>query len=110
MNNPVIPLANPRLADTTGWQRRHNEAVTAPRFGFESALVAMLRGWAGYADAHRHAYDAPIGDDGVLGPEWAAMGQAMLGLLNGDLGRLDGGTLDGFIRNTLASNGAEVDA
>jgi hypothetical protein len=106
----IVPLANPRLPNTGNWQRRHNDAVTAPRAGFEAAIVAMLRGWATYAQAHRDAYDSPIGDDGVLGPEWAAIGHAMLGLLNGDLQRLDGGTLDAFIRDTLTANGAEVDA
>jgi hypothetical protein len=106
----IVPLANPRLANTGNWQRRHNEAVTAPRAGFEAATVAMLRGWATYATAHRTAYDSPIGDDGVLGPEWAAIGHAMLGLLNGDLQRLDGGTLDSFILNTLEANGAEVES
>lgn len=104
MTLAVVPLANPRLPNDSGWQTRHNNAVTAPRQGFEAGIVAMLRGWATYAAAHQQAYESRIGDDGVLGPEWQAIGEALLGLLNGDLGRLDGGTLDGFIRDTLAAN------
>lgn len=104
----IVPLANPRLPNTGNWQGRHNNAVTAPRAGFEASLVAMLRGWATYAAAHEQAYESRVGDDGVLGPEWAAVGNAMLGLLNGDLSRLDAGTLDGFIRDTLAANGVEA--
>lgn len=66
----------------------------------------MLTGWHHYAGVHQHQYESPIGDDGVLGPMWQAIGQALLGLLNGDLGRLDAGTLDAFIRTTLTLGGA----
>ena len=35
-------------------------------------------------------YDSPIGEDGVLGPSWKAMLEALLTQLNGERGRLDG--------------------
>ena len=106
----VVPLANPRLPNDSGWQTRHNNAAVRPRAGTEESLVAMLRGWATYAHVHKESYDSPIGDDGVLGPEWQAIGESLRGLLNGDIGRLDGGTVDSFIVDTLRDNGAEVDA
>jgi hypothetical protein len=105
----TIALANRTMPNTTGWQDRHDNAMAFPRPGFEAAIVGMLKGWHNYAVSAKLAHGSPIGDDGVLGPEWQAIGQALLGLLNGDIGRLDGGTLDGFIRNTLRDNGAEVE-
>ncbi len=104
-----IALANRSMPNTGHWQDQHDSAMRVPRAGSESAIVQMLTGWYEYALNHRSRYESLIGDDGVLGPEWAAIGHALLGLLNGDLGRLDGGTLDAFLRNTLADNGAEVD-
>ena len=44
----------------------------------------------------------------MLGQEWAAMGRALLGLLNGETGRIDCGTLDGDIRRALERNGYEA--
>jgi hypothetical protein len=69
------------------------------------ATKLLIRGWALYADAHRERYGSGIGDDGVLGPEWAKMGEAIRGLLNGDIGSLDAGTLDAFIGETLRAEG-----
>lgn len=96
--------------DNTGWSLRHFEAVLTPSCLFERAIVGMLGGWLLYADAHYKAYSTPIGDDGVLGLEWAAIGAGLLGLLNGHLGRLDGGTLDSILRDTLQANGRDMEA
>jgi len=113
----------PNMPDDNGWKRRHLEAMAEPcgtlqagvfpagndkytsRLSGERGLVLMLRGWLEYAEAHRYTYESQIGDDRVLGDEWMAIGQAMLGLLNGDLGRLDGGTLDAIIRDNLNEQG-----
>ena len=46
-----------------------------------------------------------IGSDGVLGVAWAKMGRQLRNLLCGDLGRLDGGTLDGIILSAFAQAG-----
>ena len=91
--------------DRTGWSARHRAALRAPRGPFEPAYVHLLRGWLCYADAHREQYHSGIGDDGVLGPHWARIGADLRGLLNGELGRLDGGTLDGLICRTLEAEG-----
>lgn len=113
--------ANPKLPGD--WKERHNGAVAAminpPLTGhtltpvhrpFEYPVAAMLHAWAEYADDHRTAYESAIGDDGVLGPEWQAIGLGIRGLLNGETGpRLDCGTLDGFILDTLAANGIDTE-
>jgi len=98
------------------WAVRHITALMAPSHRaatgqlLEKPLVLMLKGWLEYADAHYLAYKSPIGEDGVLGAEWEVVGKALLGLLNGDLGHLDGGTLDHIIRQALEQNGFNPDA
>lgn len=69
----------------------------------------MLLAWAGYAVAHRMRYESPIGDDGVLGPAWQAQGEALLTLLNGERGELDGGLCDRIVRAVLANEGCETE-
>jgi hypothetical protein len=91
------------------WLRRHRSAVTDPTSEFERALGQMIAGWLRYADACHSRYESGIGDDGVLGPHWAALGAALRGLLNGEMGRLDGGTLDGLLCRTLQQEGFDPD-
>lgn len=102
-NNPKF-----RGSNDTGWQQRHASAVAMPNH-IERPIVTLLAGWAEYADQHRAAYDSGIGGDGVLGPAWADLGASIRRLLNGDLGRMDGGTLDSFICNTLEAEGFNPD-
>ena len=107
----------PRYDDKTGWKSRHLTAIAEP-FGTlygpekptpERAIVLMLRGWLEYAEAHKSAFDSNIGDDSVLGDEWFKIGEALRGLLNGDLGRLDGGSLDTIIFDNLKEQGFDPD-
>lgn len=86
---------------------RHNAAMKSPRAGFERAACLMLQGFEEYRRAHRAAYDAGIGEDGVLGDEWATLGDALHGLLNGETGRLHCGTLSTRIRDALRAEGFE---
>lgn len=95
--------------DNSGWTARHLSAVTQPAPGFESAYVGMLRGWLLYADIHRERYDSGIGADYVLGPQWARIGAGLRDLLNGELGRMDAGTLDALIANTLTAEDFDPD-
>ena len=87
-----------------GWQDRHHDAIRSPR-GPEVAIVGLLRAWCEYANRHRERFESGIGEDYVLGPEWARIGIAVRGLLNGESGRLDCGTLDGFILDVLQAEG-----
>jgi hypothetical protein len=90
--------------NVNGWQERHRDAVSLP-YGCERPIVMLVNGWTEYANQHSKRYETGIGQDYVLGKEWQSVGLALLGLLNGELGRLDGGTLDGFIRDTLEAEG-----
>lgn len=106
--------ANPKLPGD--WKERHNAATTDTYLHcrsielHETSIVALLQAWALYADAHRAAYETPIGDDGVLGPHWQEIGLAIRGLLNGDVGpRLDCSTLAGFILDTMAANAVDTE-
>lgn len=99
MEEPRNPL------DRNYWIGQHQQAMVDPRTGHESALVRMLSGWDEYREAHAERFSSGVGDDYVLGPEWKAIGEALLGLLNGETGRLDCGTLDGAIRKALAEEG-----
>ena len=102
------PFATDELADE--WRARHNKAVRVPRAGHEAALVNMIAAWADYAAAHAEKFEDSIGEDGVLGLEWEAIGDALRGLLNGESGaRLDCGTLDGFLLDTMQRNGIETE-
>lgn len=85
----------------------HREAMTRPQPGFERGVVTLFRGLAEYADAHRKQYGSIIMDDGVIGEYWHWLGEALIGLLNGDTGRLDCGTLDGQIRDLIERGGTE---
>ena len=96
------------LPNTGDWQDRHLDALRSSD-GSEQGIYRLLHGWATYADRHRARFELGIGEDYVLGPPWAAIGAALRNLLNGDLGRLDGGTLDAFICNTLAAEGFDPD-
>lgn len=91
------------------WQGRHTAAFLDPVTSHERALVFILKGWEEYAEGHEDAYESPIGEDYVLGDDWAKIGFALRGLLNGDLGRLDGGTLDAFICHRLNEAGFDPD-
>ncbi len=90
------------------WKRMHDNAWSYPVAGFERGIRDMVLGWEAYATQHGHRYESLIGDDGVLGPEWAAIGGALIGLLNGNCGRFDCGTLDARIRNFAATHGVKL--
>ena len=116
--------ANPKLGNTNGWQDWHNKAVTRLQYVtgvllpdpqdaqrvFEESVTLGLQAWGRYADAHKAAYGSLIGEDGVLGLEWKRWGLSLRGLLNGNVGpRLDCGTLDAWILDTLEDNGVSTE-
>lgn len=90
------------------WKIRHQDAWTAPR-GAERPIVALIKAWLDYAAEHARQFESGIGDDGVLGEEWKDIGCGIRGLLNGELGRLDGGELDRIISQALQEQGFDPD-
>lgn len=93
-----------KMPNTIGWQDRHIAAIREPR-GPEGAIIGLIAAWASYADTHKARYESGIGQDGVLGPAWQAIGENIRTLLNGECGRFDCGTLDGFLCDTLYAEG-----
>ena len=90
------------MSDTGGWKARHQSALHSQP---HQHIVLMLRGWCSYADRHRKRFESSIGEDYVLGPDWARLGKALHGLLNGDTGDLDCGTLSTIIHDNIAEAG-----
>jgi len=91
-----------------GYWKRHERAVFLPS-GPEKGIVNLLRGWLSYADQHKASHESSIGEDGFLGDYWASIGASIRGLLNGEIGRLDGGALDSLICNILEAEGFNPD-
>lgn len=87
----------------------HNAALARVDHGasFERAIVDMIYALARYADDHHGRYESGIGQDGVLGADWAQAVNAVRGLLNGETGRLDCGTVDGLLCKMLELEGVE---
>src|SRR5574342_418587 len=57
----------------------------------------MIESLADYADTYFKRYESRIGDDGVFGEAWLDALRSVRILLNGEIGRLDGGTVDSLI-------------
>lgn len=86
------------------WGLRHAQAWASPN-GFEAGIVGLLKALANYADQHLARYESRIGEDGVIGTAWAEALGAARTMLNGELGRLDGGTLDHSICEMATAEG-----
>ena len=98
----------PKVTGNIGdWQGRHLQAVHSPR-GFERPIVRMIEQWLRYADTHQKEYESRIGEDYVIGRYWEEMGDSLRGLLNGQTGRLDCGTLDSVILGAMEDVGIDV--
>lgn len=83
------------------WARRHIEA--------QSPVKDMIRAWIAYAVWHTTRYQAVLKNDYMMGAAWGRIGYDLLVLLNGNLGSLDGGTLDHIIRHNLEVQGFDPD-
>ncbi len=78
------------------FQNNHYGARHASSFN-SSTIGKMILAVAQYADDHKKRFDCPINEDYVLGPEILAMLKSIRGLLNGEIGGLDGGFTDEII-------------
>jgi hypothetical protein len=112
-------LLTQRFPPDNGWFERHERSVprlvgripgegsSNSRHAFEEALCYMLHSLAAYAGAHVRQYGSPIAEDGVLGVAWRESLAGLRQLLNGELGQLDGGTLDHAILELYKAAGFE---
>ncbi|HWA29171.1 MAG TPA: hypothetical protein VG734_26205 [Lacunisphaera sp.] len=103
--SPVV-AAPPAPAVPKAYAEQHVIALRDPRPGYERALVSIFRGMAEYADAYRKEYESAVCDDGYCGPFWQSLGEALLGLLSSDIGRIDPGTFDHHVRALLEGEGS----
>lgn len=113
-----LGTANRKMPNTGSWQDRHDAAWNmqtpdchvrkiernAP-FLVEQAITSMAKGWALYAETHALRFGDKISEDYILGAEWLKAGKAIRALLNGETGRLDCGTVDGFILAAVETAG-----
>lgn len=97
------------------WATRYADAMVEGSMFTDTALkqsggvAQLVFGWAAYADAHRLRFGSMVGEDGFLGPHWGEIGVMLTYLLNGDIGRLDGGLTDTLIRDIAELNGIDLD-
>ncbi len=94
-----------RAANAMGHFKAMAVAPVEQGKGHEQAVALLLNGLLAYADAHMSEFDTPIGSDGVLGERWHSIASGLLGLLDGECGRLDCGTIDATIRDVAAEHG-----
>lgn len=86
------------------WGARHCAAWREPQ-PVEAGIVGLIQAAAVYADSHKSRFGSKVGDDGVLGDHWADILRNVRGLLNGECGRLDCGSVDGLILSMLEAEG-----
>lgn len=90
-------FANPKAPDTGGWRTRHNDAVSNPG-RLEHPIIYAALAIGNYSKNYAINYGANVAEDAILGQEAILpMIRAFRTLLNGELGRLDAGTLDAWI-------------
>jgi hypothetical protein len=86
------------------WGASHVAAWNKPH-----PVASMVRSLAKYADDYAERYESTLGSDYVLGKAWLEMAKGTLTLLNGELGGLDGGTMDSLIRDMMRAAGFTED-
>ena len=79
---------------SSGWRAAHWTAWSAPH-----PIAGIIKAMGRYADDHKQRFGSAITADGVLGPAFEEMCESVRTLLNGDIGGLDGGTLDNLLYN-----------
>jgi hypothetical protein len=95
------------------WARQHDKAWAVPMHDQEGAIVRLVTALADYADDYAARFESPIGHDAVLGGGkghgmgWLEILKGTRGLLNGETGRLDCGTVDSMLVRMAQAAGYE---
>jgi len=92
-------------AARTDYGKRHVIAWNANA----ERLPELIGALGAYADAYTVRNGSKIGTDGVLGRYWCDIARGILGLLNGELGGLDGALTDKTVRAITEANGVDTD-
>jgi len=100
---------------TAEWKARHADALRAPRTPQEREMWAILAALGKLDDLHG-ALRERYSDDYVLGESIAHTRNAVVelanagrALLNGELGRMDGASLDTLLRAAIEAVGVDPD-
>lgn len=108
---PAKITAKPSISHITDWAHRHNRAIAQPSLHNGEIIAPLIEAWARYAEGYRYQFpESKLGDDYVLGEAWKQIGCELRTLLNGPCGRLDCGTLDAFILDTMNEAGIDTEA
>lgn len=102
----------PSLRDVGGrfyWQERHLRACESPATSSERAIVSLCDGVTEYLSG-QDPDDDGVWLDYVLSPGVGSILVGIRALLNGDLGRLDAGTVDTFLMRVAEQIGWDMDA
>lgn len=98
------------------WKNAHYAAMEHPRSEEERDIVNLLNSMIDLAESYVTVKER-CGDDGVLGAALPSIvsavsevGSAILVLLNGERGRLDGGMVDGYVRKIVENVGINPDS
>lgn len=89
--------------------RRSLAPIPGVAFPVGAPVVRMIEALALYADKHAERFESPIGNDYVLGVAWANIARGVRDLLNGEMGNLDCGTLDGMLVGMMEAQGIDPD-
>lgn len=116
MTPPPITVYALVAKSTESWAVAHNNAVMdyvaarmqpAPKHDFEQAILRLADAVAWYVNAYLRDNESPF--DYVLGPYLGRVLGSIIGLLNGDVGRLDAGTVDSWCRDVAERIGWDMD-
>lgn len=88
------------------WAVRHNLEVQRNL----NPVVLAFNALQAMAESHEARFETPIGDDYILGDHWKDMAIGLRGMLNGDCGDLDCGTMDEAILKLAESHGMDLEA
>ena len=97
-------LKVPETTTANNWATRHNKAVSQPTRA-EHGILGACYALESMAEAHAERYTTVIGEDGVLGECWLNILHGGRGMLNGETGRLDCGTVDGWLVRLALDHG-----
>ena len=95
----MLTLKVQEPATAYNWATRHNMAVVHPTKA-EKGILDACYALEAMADSH-----AAISQDGVLGDCWLKILHGVRGMLNGETGRLDCGTVDGWLVRLALEHG-----
>lgn len=101
----ITDYRGPEASKTSLAYQQHSRARLNPA---GRAFCKLLEGFEEFAAEHKRRYESLIGEDYYTGEHWKAIGEALQGLLNCEIGGFDPGSIDKNIREVMQANGVEV--